>query len=241
MKLLLAIDDTDNPHTIGTGRLSRMLAAELSGQGLIAEASVTRHQFLVHPDIPYTSHNSSACLAAQGRAPQERVFAAAREFMLANLHEGANPGLCLAPADAVPASLVDLGRRAQTQVLAVEEGYALAETPGLYTWRHGPSGQGIIGALSGVGLRSTDDDGRFIELAGIREVGGVLSVKEIVASTAVSAVVSDQGRELAGHERVDTLDWVRPTLRRGRPVLEVENRHGAWQPVGKKKKKGAAQ
>lgn len=239
MKLFIAIDDTDNPNTIGTGRLSRMLAEDLEQRGLISQTSVTRHQFLVHPDIPYTSHNSSACLETQGLAAPEKVFAAAREFMLANLHEDANPGLCLAPKGAVPTALVDLGRRAQERVLKVEEGYALAETPGLLTWRHGPTGQGIIGALSGVGLRSTGRDGRFIALHGIREVGGVLSVGEIVASTAVTAVVSDEGQDLAEDEVIDTLDWIRPALRDGLPVMEVESRDGVWQPVGKKKKKAA--
>jgi hypothetical protein len=239
LRLFIAIDDTDNPHTIGTGRLSRNLAAELTAQGLIAGAYVTRHQFLVHPDIPYTSHHSSACLEAEGLAEPSEVFAAAKEFMLANLHEEANPGLCLAPEGAVPAALADLGRRAQTRVLQVEEGYALAETPGLYTWRHGPTGQGIIGALSGVGLRSTADDGRFIDLPGIREVGGVLSVREIVFQTAVTAVVSEQGQELGPEEQVDTLDWIRPMLRRGKPVLVVVERDGVWQPEGKKKKKAA--
>eukprot|EP01022_Parablepharisma_sp_SALTPOND_P021874 TRINITY_DN4372_c2_g1_i1.p5 TRINITY_DN4372_c2_g1~~TRINITY_DN4372_c2_g1_i1.p5 ORF type:complete len:243 (+),score=96.41 TRINITY_DN4372_c2_g1_i1:1235-1963(+) len=240
MRLFIAIDDTDNPDTMGTGRLSRLLAADLEARGLTRGASVTRHQLLVHPDIPYTSHNSSACLEAEALAPPEEVFAAARKFMLANLHDGANPGLCLAPVGAVPPALADLGKRAQKVVLPVEEGYALAESEGIHTWRHGPTGQGIIGALSGVGLRSTGDDGRFIELEGIREVGGVLSVDEIITRTAVTSVVSGTGQELAGTERVDTLDWIRPTLRDGSPVMEVESRDGVWQPKGKKKKKGSA-
>lgn len=236
MRLFIAIDDTDNPHTMGTGRLSRLLAEELEAQGLIAQASVTRHQLLVHPAIPYTSHNSSACLGALGQAPPVEVFAAAREFMRAHLHEGANPGLCLAPADGVPASLVALGRRAQRQVLQVEEGYALADTPGIHAWRHGPSGQGIIGALSGVGLRSTGQDGRFIALAGIRDVGGVLKVADLLGRTAIAAVVTVEGQELPGSESVDTEDWVRPSLKNGRPVMLVERRGGAWRPVEKKKK-----
>jgi len=82
-------------------------------------------------------------------------------------------------------------------------------------------------------------DGRFIALQGIREVGGVLSVGEIVAHTAVTAVVSDAGQDLAEDEVIDTLDWIRPTLRDGLPIMEVESRDGVWQPVGKKKKKAA--
>ncbi len=63
---LLAIDDTDNAESIGTGRLARMLAAHLEEANLFAEPGVTRHQLLVHPDIPYTSHNSAACIEAAG-------------------------------------------------------------------------------------------------------------------------------------------------------------------------------
>ena len=171
MNIFLAIDDTDNLESFGTGRMSRLLAAGLQERGLIAGHSVTRHQFLVHPDIPYTSHNSDACIAARSLAPDLAVLAqAAADFLAAHFHAGANPGLCLARQEAVPGELVDFGRRAQRQVLEVAEGRALAGLPGLFTWWGGQTGQGIIGALAGVGLRSTNDDGRYIGLPGIRQI-----------------------------------------------------------------------
>lgn len=236
MKLFIAIDDTDNPDTFGTGRLSRMLAADLETKGLTGRASVTRHQLLVHPDIPYTSHNSSACLEAEGLAAPAEVFEAARDFMADHLHEGANPGLCVCPADAVPPELADLGFRAQKQVLRLEEGYRLAEGDGLLTWRHGPTGQGIIGALSAVGLRSTGRDGRFIHLDGIRKVHGRVKVVEILSRTAVDAVTTVDGLELAADETVDTMSWVRPSLRGGRTVYLVSDDQGVWRPALKRKK-----
>jgi hypothetical protein len=236
MMLFIAIDDTDNLETMGTGRLSRLLAVDLHKRGLIGPGSVTRHQLLVHRDIPYTSHNSASCIAAETAADLDDVFAAAREFMQCHLHEGANPGLCLAPAEEVPAVLGDFGRRAQSEVIPLSEGYELAGASGLRTWRHGPTGQGIIGAMSAVGLRSTGQDGRFIDLAGIRKVDGELSVAELLERTGVQAVATPQGRELDGGEIIDTLGWVRPSLRGGRAVFLVARYDGAWRPALKRKK-----
>jgi hypothetical protein len=104
---LLAIDDTDNAESIGTGRLARMLAEHLQQAGRLGEPSVTRHQLLLHPDIPYTSHNSSACI--EGTAPPEaaaELLECARSFLTDHFHAGANPGLCVCRADAVPGALV---------------------------------------------------------------------------------------------------------------------------------------
>lgn len=61
--LLVGIDDTDDHWSPGTGRRARALLHELAAAGLGAPAGATRHQLLVDDRIPYTSHNSSACLA----------------------------------------------------------------------------------------------------------------------------------------------------------------------------------
>ncbi len=64
--ILIGIDDTDNDTSPGTGRLARDLAAECCQRGMSLK-SVTRHQFLLDPAIPYTSHNSGACIALDGQ------------------------------------------------------------------------------------------------------------------------------------------------------------------------------
>jgi len=234
---LVAIDDTDNADSIGTGRLARMLCDHLVAEGLLARQSVTRHQLLVHPDIPYTSHNSSACIAADGPdGAGDKLFELARAFLREHRHEGANPGLCVAEATAVPAPLQALARRAQERVLDLDAFDAEVAPHGLRIGWDGETGQGRIGAVCGVALRSTGDDGRFIDLQGIREIGGHSTVAEILAGTGVDEVVDDTGGRLAGDVAIETRDWIRPGLRGGRAVFAVRREGEAWVPAEKRSK-----
>lgn len=236
---LVGIDDTDNADSIGTGRLARMLAAHLEDQGLLAEISVTRHQFLVHPDIPYTSHNSSACIeGSSDSAILEKLLDAARGFLIDHFHAGANPGLCVFAADAVPESLVELGRRAQREVLRLEEFDAAARQARVALWWSGETGQGRIGATCGAALRSRGEDGRFIGLRGIRDLEGRLRVDEILARSGVACVATEEGTLLGADEVVDTRDWVRPSLRGGRATLVVRREGDGWRPAERRAKEG---
>ncbi|MDD4254161.1 MAG: ABC transporter substrate-binding protein, partial [Methanofollis sp.] len=58
MTVYVAMDDTDNLESRGTGRLARNVAAALSETYDIY--GVTRHQLFFNEAIPYTSHNSCA-------------------------------------------------------------------------------------------------------------------------------------------------------------------------------------
>ena len=54
--LLICIDDTDSLDSPGTGQVLEELLACLAEEGLGLGSFITRHQLLIHPDIPYTSH-----------------------------------------------------------------------------------------------------------------------------------------------------------------------------------------
>ena len=233
----IGIDDTDHGESIGTGALARELALHLEGRLGARSLGVTRHQLLVHPDIPYTSHNSSACIEGIGHPEIEtKLFECARFFLMEHFHEGANPGLCSCRADAVPEALVEIASRAQREVLRLDEFDAAVSTLGLSIWQSGATGQGRIGACAGVALRSTGEDGRFVGLRGIRDLGGVVAVGEILGRSGVAAVETADGRALPADAPVDTRDWVRPSLRRGRPVLVVCEEDGGWVPGERRSK-----
>lgn len=234
---LVAIDDTDNLESIGTGRLARMLAEHLVAQGQLADPSVTRHQLLVHPDVPYTSHNSSACIAATGdEGAGDKLLELARLFLEQNEHDGANPGLCVARPGELPAWLPALGRRAQREVLDLAAFDAEIAPLGLRVWSAGETGQGRIGAVCGVALRSTGDDGRFIELPGIRSLEGRVAVSQLLARTGVDLVVDEVGEPLAPEVEIDTRSWIRPNLRAGRVVFSVRREGADWVPAEKRSK-----
>ena len=238
MSVLICIDDTDNLESIGTGRLSRLLAEELTKKRLVTKTSVTRHQLLVHPDIPYTSHNSSACIEGiPTNGDLQKIIECAKAFLLQNFHEGADPGLCVSEKDAVPEGLRLFGVRAQKEVITMEEARDIADRLGVYIWLGGGTGQGFIGAMAGVGLRSTGNDGRFIELKGIREIKGVKSVGEILSQTAINRVATLSGETVADHEVVDTQNWIRPCLYNGQALLFVQKEGTLWRSPEKKKPK----
>lgn len=234
---LVAIDDTDNLDSIGTGRLSRMLAAQLVEEGQLAKPSVTRHQLLVHPDVPYTSHNSSACIAGSGDdGAGDKLFELAQAFLVAHEHEGANPGLCVVRADRVPEGLPAIGLRAQQLVLDLAAFDAEIAPLALRVWSRGETGQGRIGAVCGVALRSTGEDGRFIELPGIRSIEGRATVAEVLAGTGVDRVTGPDGEALAPDVEIETQGWIRPALRGGEAVFTVCRQGRDWVPAQKRQK-----
>lgn len=230
MNVFIAIDDTDNTESIGTGRLSRNLGKELSRLGMIKNMNVTRHQFLVHPDIPYTSHNSCSCIAAFTDSSLDDIFKTSQDFLVNNFHESANPGLCVIEDKVVPDELRTFGYRAKREVLTINEARTLAEKLRLNLWWYGETGQGCIGAIAGVGLRSTGDDGRFIDLHGIRDIEGTATVKDIISKSDVKKVVTLDGKSLPDHEIIETDGWVRPSLYGGEIVFYVIRDGDTWRP-----------
>ncbi len=234
----IAIDDTDNLESIGTGRLARNLAKALRDEGLAECESVTRHQLLVDPRIPYTSHNSSACLellAPEG--PLDGVIEFCAKYLRDNYHEGADPGLCVAPRNGQYDLLSEFGIAAQRDVVDVETAYSVASKRNVHLSAHGGTGLGGIGALAAVGLRNTRNDGRFLDLKGIRDVDGMLSVKNLLASPGIKNVRSTSGENLGDENIVDTRGWVRPDLMDGVPTLLVEKiSEDLWRTLKSRKK-----
>ena len=81
-KWLIGIDDTDNLESRGTGHRVRWLGDLLAREDLADIKGITRHQLLVDPRIPYTSHNSSTCMqiSADDEAV-EHIYAFCRDFL----------------------------------------------------------------------------------------------------------------------------------------------------------------
>ncbi|MCF7954910.1 MAG: hypothetical protein K9M75_03815, partial [Phycisphaerae bacterium] len=108
--ILIGIDDTDNLDSPGTGHIARKLCGVLVGMGFQARG-VTRHQFLVDDAIPYTSHNSGACIGVAcdcGIEGVDFVF----DYITDISAEGSDPGVCIAYCEDINAEITDFGKTA---------------------------------------------------------------------------------------------------------------------------------
>ena len=238
--ILIGIDDTDVPNTRGTGWRARGLSSAIAELGYVTQG-VTRHQLLVDDRIPYTSHNSSACIAVDPSADLIALWDLAQDFLIASSEAGSDPGLCVARRESIPQYIVDFGRRAQKEVLTRDMAEALAQEAGMRLAGLGGTCDGVIGSLAAVGLQAAGNDGRYIELGSIRALVDVVSVGEIL-SAGVDEVRTGTGSTLDSEEEVETLNWVRPDLRGGRAVMTVErsgSHGGLWKPVGRTHRKSS--
>ena len=199
MKILIAIDDTDNLETPGTGHLASALSGLLEENGLGKGSPVTRHQLYVHPDIPYTSHNSSMCFEAEiGNENFNRVTAFCQDFLVKESAPGSDPGLCIVNIDALNEkdTLIDYGRKAKNTILNKKIAYDLASSLKVHLSEHGGTGEGIIGALAGTGLRLSGNDGRLKGHFMVGDINATLSVKDLLKRTGTDIVKTEDGYTL---------------------------------------------
>jgi hypothetical protein len=224
--ILVCLDDTDNLESRGTGELASLLADQLAERGWGKGSFVTRHQLLVHPDIPYTSHNSAMCFAAtlQEDCPVERFIDHAGQFLARESAPGSDPGLGVALLDGLedPGALIAFGRAAKERVLSKEEAYGLAGELGIHLSEHGGSGQGVIGALAGLGLRLGGNDGRLKGQLHFGRPGEIRSLALLRAHPLVDAVRSLEGEELEEGDEVELGEKIKTVLLEGCSVLLLE-------------------
>jgi hypothetical protein len=226
--LLVGIDDTDDLEARGTGYLAQVLMTRLRDLGLGTPVGATRHQLLVDPRIPYTSHNTSACIAWRTAAPSDRAAIAAEcaRFLETETAPGADPGLAMVARFALDAAgreaLAAFGRRAKAEVLARGDATDLAARFGVHLSGHGGTNDGVIGALAGVGLHLSGRDGLFLWMDGIRGLYGRHTAAELLALAPIDDVRDSTGAQPGPDELIELGSWVRPILDGGRAVLLVE-------------------
>ena len=232
MRYLIGIDDTDNLQTRGTGHRVRQLAEWLAENDLADPLGITRHQLLVDPRIPYTSHNSSACVSVQTE-DADSVWKASREFLLLTSADGSDVGLCLAAWEDVDETVMAFGRRAKLEVLTLPEAHEIASKSEIRWEGLTGTGGGVIGALAGIGLHREGNDGRFLWLPGLRELKGTYPVEEVIAKGHIERVCTLDHDDLSLGTLVNIGEWVRPVLRNGKSTLYVEEQNHGWHILSK--------
>jgi len=209
---LIGIDDTDNLQSRGTGYRARQMGLSLQQAGWGELLGITRHQLLVHPDIPYTSHNSSACLEVKSDK-LAGLTSFCRDFLLHESAEGSDAGLCIACLDRIDEEVMQWGEKARKEVLKKENAHLLAEKHGIFL--QGLTGMriGVIGSLAAIGLQKAGNDGRYLWLSGMRELTGIHSVKELLTLLRIESIETKQGIAVSVDDTIDVGEWFRPIRR----------------------------
>ncbi len=235
MRLLICIDDTDILDSkIGTGKRASELAASLEDRGWGNAEPVTRHQLLVDPNIPYTSHNSTMCFAFDMKQDRfKQIIDLAAEFLVKTSEPGSDPGLCIVSVEqlAMPGKLIAFGYRAKEQVLSKEEAYDLASDMNIHLSEHGGTGHGVIGALAGSGLRLAASDGRLRGKFQLSTAQEIITAGELRRQTGIDIIKSLDGKHvLADYELVRIGETLKGVMLLGKRVLLV---FPTEQPAGK--------
>jgi hypothetical protein len=231
MTIYIAVDDTDSLNSRGTGRLARAIAGACAEQYPLH--GVTRHQLFVHDAIPYTSHNSCAVIQLTG--DDHRVAndagAIAEEVMMADFVEGSDPGLCWAIDAQVTPPLVAYGQDAQRIVLDQERARTLAKNLGIPLKGLGGTEDGVIGALAGIGLASTQNDGRYLLYGRVRDIIETCTVADLLAAGVDEIHTLDGRRVDEGTVEIRARKGPLASPVRGRAVLFVEEQDGRYLPI----------
>jgi hypothetical protein len=146
-----------------------------------------------------------------------------REVMAGWFVEGSDPGLCLATA--VTAEMSEYGLRCKDRVITQEEAHSVAARSGCYLEGLGGTEQGVVGALAGVGLVATGDDGRVVHLVSWPypedDFNGPRTIEDI-CGRGVHEIRRLESDEKISEGLVDVGKHLRPNWRGGRIVLYVD-------------------
>jgi hypothetical protein len=234
MRIYIGFDDTDNTESeYGTGKVARWFSEDLPSDCRVW--GVVRQQLLVDDAIPYTSHNSAACLIVEttsnGNLIHELTDRAMRHL---NRHAatGSDPGVCIV-SEKSP-TLIDLlqfGLACTIRVMTQADARMVCRDEHLAG--HGGTNDGIIGAAAAVGLTAAGWYGRFIEFGNLRGLPSEIRVVELEAH-GIRLISMDRDACIPKpNDLVITKSWVRPRLIGGQPVLPVIQRDtGIWETTG---------
>jgi len=234
MKYLIGIDDTDNLNSRGTGFVVRELARRLKEAGIAEPHCVSRHQLYFHPDIPYTSHNSSACLEVDSDKHDElKTFC--RSYLLEVAAEGSDAGLCIVTFDAVSDEQIQWGLRAKKEILTQDAARDLAARNIVFLEGLTGTRDGIIGSLAACGLRKYGNDGRILMLAAdFRSFHGTTTAAEICSNFHIRNIFDIFDVPIPPDAVISLAEGWKPVLKNGMYSLIVEkDGEHTWKSISK--------
>lgn len=247
MKVLICIDDTDNLESKGTGAIADELRELICENKYGTSGFITRHQLLIHEDIPYTSHNSSMCFDAKiSDSYYNEMICKMSDYVGAESATGSDPGIAIIRCEndygfnqEIKEMLYQFGLSAKRSVLHKEQAYELAKQTGVYLKEMGGTGQGVIGAIAGIGLRLSGNDGELKGGVSSLNKGNIYNVSDILENTIIEEICYENTEEelkpLPHNEKVRVIWKAKPILADNKILLLVtKGGDGIWNAADKK-------
>jgi len=236
MRAYIGFDDTDFLNSdVGTGKLARRFQRRLP-QGCTVWG-VVRQQLLVDPGIPYTSHNSSACVLLD--YPDSSQTGILLELAVEHIEKealaGSDPGLCfVCEGDPSLPGLEVFGRLCTAKIVTQQD--AIRAAGSAHLSGHGGTNGGIIGAAAAVGLTVSGWSGRFIEYGSLRDFPDPVAVAAL-RQKGIRTISLDRDAICPQPEDcIITKGGLRPRLWGHEAVLPmIAVGPGLWQSLGEKR------
>ena len=242
MKAYIGFDDTDTLDSdFGTGKVIRWFE-ELLPEGCKCEG-VVRQQLLVCDEIPYTSHNSAACMVVeideekQSNGVLSKLADLASGHVISRAAQGSDPGVCVvSESDASLGDIMEYGYDCANRVSTQQE--ALRAVGKAFLAGLGGSNDGLIGAAAAVGLTAAGWSGRYIEFENLRGYPDTVTVAEL-RRRRIELISTDRDARIPSPgDLVVTNGWVRPFRLGHKPVLFVSpQEQGRWVNIHAKRGK----
>ncbi len=226
MFFLIGIDDTDSTTGIGledTSALAIRLGQVIQERRFGHLLAVTRHQLLRHAALPCTTDNNACCLLVEGDAAARRdIELTCREFILRQSAPASDPGFALAAWNNLSSAVDTWGQQAKYIRLQRGSAMALARAHEISVAGFHGNGDGVIGALAAVGLRSSGNDGYFAWLPGLDGVKGTLTLPALLNLCAIDRIENFRGRSPLERDLINLGDAPTVLLRGGQSLLLLD-------------------
>lgn len=234
----VGIDDTDNLNSRGTGFHARSLGQQINEQKLGRCRLITRHQLLFSALVPFTSHNSAACLVVDDVDDPDRLWDWCETYLRRESAEGADAGLCLLESTQVVMPVIRFGFLCKHQLVSQRDALVCAGEQDIRVAGLTGDKQGLIGAFAAAALCASGSDGRLLWLNGMRECKGkTLTLAELQQATDIEVVQSDAGGVLnSATDSIEMGEWPRAIWLNGQTTLIVtaaDEINGKWHVAEK--------
>ncbi|QOP41765.1 hypothetical protein [Sulfurimonas marina] len=231
----IAIDDTDEiAYFTSTGEICEELRAHLDAKN-IKTTPVTRHQLLLDHRVPYTSHNSSMCFSAEFNPVELEEF---KVYAIAHLTKqsapSSAPALCICQYKDIVSKedLIEYGVKTKNTLMTPHQAYITAQKHKIFLLSLKENDQGVVGALAGVALRISGNDGA---MKGRIDIGQEFSTyDDIEALEHFDEILLINGKKVNPSYPIYTKEFLKGVCIDHKCVLLLEEENNFYKPLSRK-------